>query len=120
MDAAGIGGEGGIRIKYSPTIFSAQFHSPRHLFPQLILRRSNIKSFYINLLGLYEKTANPQALEKIPRFGRKKPDHSALAPSRFLAKSTRMLGNFAAHPGLRACLRQACWRRKGDRKDESL
>jgi hypothetical protein len=69
---------------------------------------------------LLEKSPQPQALERIPRFGEKKPNHSALAPSRFLAKSPQMLGNFQAHPGLRACLRKEKWRRKGSRKDETL
>ena len=31
-----------------------------------------------------------------------------------------MLGNFQAHPGLRACLRKGKWRRKGDRESESI
>ncbi len=31
-----------------------------------------------------------------------------------------MLGNFKAHPGLRACLRKGKWRRKGNRKGETL
>ena len=67
-----------------------------------------------------EKSAHPQALERIPRFGEEKPDHSAPAPSRFLAKSPQILGNFQAHPGLRACLRKGRWRRKGNWKSESL
>ncbi len=57
---------------------------------------------------------------RIPRFGEKKPDHSVLAPSRFLAKSPQILGNFQAHPGLRACLRKGKWRSIGDRKGETL
>jgi transposase InsO family protein len=47
-----------------------------------------------------EKSARSQALERIPRFGEKKPNYSAPAPSRFLAKSPQMLGNFQAHLGL--------------------
>ena len=69
---------------------------------------------------MLEKLAYPQALERIPRFGEKKPDHSALAPSRFLAESPQILGNFQAHPGLRACFRKGKWRRKGNREGESL
>jgi hypothetical protein len=72
------------------------------------------------LKTLLEKSANPQALERIPRFGEKKPDHSAPAPSRFLAKSPQILGNFQAHPGLRACLRKGRWRRKGNRESNRL
>ena len=69
---------------------------------------------------MLEKSANPQALERTPRFGEKKPDHSASAPSRFLAKSPQMLGNFKAPAGLRASLRNGRWRRKGNRQRETL
>ena len=31
-----------------------------------------------------------------------------------------MLGNFKAHPGLRACLRKGKWRSNGNRKGETL
>jgi hypothetical protein len=67
-----------------------------------------------------EKSANPQALERILRFGEKKPNYSAFAPSRFLAKSPQILGKFEALSGLRACLRKGRWRRKGDRESNRL
>ncbi len=62
-----------------------------------------------------------QKIEMFPdRLLEKKPDHSASAPSRFLAKSPQTLGNFKAHPGLRACFGKGRWRRKGNRKEERL
>jgi hypothetical protein len=67
-----------------------------------------------------EKSANPQALERIPRFGEKKPGYSVLAPSRFLAKSLQILGNLQAHPGQRACFGKGRWRRKGNRESNLL
>ena len=97
-----------------------QFHSLRHLFRQPMLRRSTTKPSQINALNLVGKSANAQALERIPRFGEKKPHHSAPAPSRFLAKSPQILGNIQAHPGLRACLRKGRWRRKGNREGNLL
>ncbi len=69
---------------------------------------------------MLEKSANPQALERFPRFGEKKPDHSAFAPSRFPAKSPQILGIFQAHPGLRACLRKGKWRSKGNCESNRL
>jgi hypothetical protein len=59
-------------------------------------------------------------LERIPRFGEKKLDHSALALSRFLAKNPQILGNLEAPAGLRACLRKGKWRRKGNCESECL
>jgi hypothetical protein len=48
-------------------------------------------------------------LEKTSGFGEKKPNHSAPAPSSFLAKNPQMLGSFQAHPGLRARFGEGRW-----------
>ena len=57
----GTGGSGRTRTKDAPAIFRPQFHSPRHLFHQLMLRRSIKKPFQINALNLVGKIDQPSS-----------------------------------------------------------
>ena len=68
----GTGGSGRTRTKDAPAIFRPQFHSPRHLFRQPMLRRSITKSIQINVLNLVGKIGQPSSLGENPSIRREK------------------------------------------------
>ncbi len=63
---------GGLRLKDAPAIFRPQFHSPSHLFHQLMLRRSIRKLFQINALNLVGKIGQPSSFGENPPIRREK------------------------------------------------
>ncbi len=66
------GGAGRTLIKDAPAIFRPQLHSPRHLFHQLMLRRSTNKPFQINALNLDGKITQPSSFGENPPIRREK------------------------------------------------
>ena len=65
-------GRGGPRLKDGPAIFRPRFHSPRHPFPQLMLRRSIEKTNQINALNLGGKIGQPSSFGENPPIRREK------------------------------------------------
>ena len=66
------GGACRTRIKDAPAIFHPQFHSPRHLFHQPMLRRSTTKLSQINALSLVGKIGQPSSFGENPPIRREK------------------------------------------------
>jgi len=67
----GTGGSSGIRnLKVQPQFFRPQFHSPRHLFHQPMLRRGITNSIQINVLNLVGKIDQPSSFGENPLIRR--------------------------------------------------
>ena len=63
---------GVLRLKATPATFRPQFHSPRHLFHQPMLRRSITKPIQINALNLVGKIGQPSRSGENPPIRREK------------------------------------------------
>jgi hypothetical protein len=61
-----------LRLKDAPAIFRPQFHSPGHIFRQLMLRRSIRKSNHIRTLNLVGKIGQPSSFGENPLIRREK------------------------------------------------